>query len=457
MRNSSSREETTTGTGELKAVAKEAWELGTHAVHAAGNWLDNMRTSRMKERNQEHDGRQERSGYRQSAGEDQRYGSRAQGTAYQNRQEYGAPYGTSGGNEFEASRGNYAQRHAPWREQGLGRNDYPYDEHGSRAEARHHGYGMDEADRTYGQSSQRGDWNEDSQSQRFGSGRGMGGGGAGYGQGGQQQYGQPYGTQQYGSQQYGQDRYGQQQYAQGGYGPQQYGQQQYGQGGYGQQQYGQGPYAQQPYGQGQYGQQHYGQQYGREPYGQGQYGAQQRSGYGPAGPQEYRYGQQHSTYGQDQYRPGYSQSGGGYGQASYASGMQPGRSEMYGDEGRFEQGRSRRGMGPRNYTRTDERIREDVNERLMDDHHVDASSITVQVKDGTVTLSGTVDERWEKHRAEDIAEACSGVRDVQNNIRLASGGGATTSTSGSNATSQTGRSESGNGTSSGGSSSSKAN
>src|SRR5690606_10478005 len=114
---------------------------------------------------------------------------------------------------------------------------------------------------------------------------------------------------------------------------------------------------------------------------------------------------------------GYGNEGGGY---------------PYGSQGRPGQDRgfaSRCGLGPRNYTRTDERIREDVNERLMNDDHVDASGITVQVKDGTVTLSGTVDERWEKHRAEDIAEACSGVRDVQNNLRLASSASSASSSS----------------------------
>lgn len=79
---------------------------------------------------------------------------------------------------------------------------------------------------------------------------------------------------------------------------------------------------------------------------------------------------------------------------------------------------SRRGLGPRSYARTDERIREDVNERLMDDDHVDATEIEVAVKDATVTLSGSVRDRWQKHRAEDLADACSGVQDVRNQLRV---------------------------------------
>lgn len=77
-----------------------------------------------------------------------------------------------------------------------------------------------------------------------------------------------------------------------------------------------------------------------------------------------------------------------------------------------------RGRGPRNYQRSDERIREDVNDRLTDDPHVDASHIEVAVKDREVTLTGTVRSRFEKRHAEDIAEAVSGVTHVQNNLRV---------------------------------------
>ncbi|HYE51688.1 MAG TPA: BON domain-containing protein [Azospirillaceae bacterium] len=77
-----------------------------------------------------------------------------------------------------------------------------------------------------------------------------------------------------------------------------------------------------------------------------------------------------------------------------------------------------RGRGPRNYTRSDDRIRDDVNDRLTDDPYVDASEIDVTVSGGEVTLSGTVDTRHAKRRAEDIAEEISGVTHVQNNLRV---------------------------------------
>ena len=81
---------------------------------------------------------------------------------------------------------------------------------------------------------------------------------------------------------------------------------------------------------------------------------------------------------------------------------------------------SHRGRGPRNYTRSDDRIRDDVNDRLTDDPWLDASDIEVQVSNCEVTLSGAVESREDKRRAEDLAERVSGVRHVQNNIRVQS-------------------------------------
>jgi osmotically-inducible protein OsmY len=80
-----------------------------------------------------------------------------------------------------------------------------------------------------------------------------------------------------------------------------------------------------------------------------------------------------------------------------------------------------RGRGPKNYARSDERIREDVNDRLTEDVWIDASEIEVSVADGEVTLAGTVEDRRGKRRAEDIADGVSGVKHVQNNLRYTSG------------------------------------
>lgn len=76
------------------------------------------------------------------------------------------------------------------------------------------------------------------------------------------------------------------------------------------------------------------------------------------------------------------------------------------------------GMGPKGYKRADERISDEVHERLTDDPYVDASNISVSVSGGEVTLSGTVENREAKHRAERCVEDISGVSHVQNNLRV---------------------------------------
>lgn len=76
------------------------------------------------------------------------------------------------------------------------------------------------------------------------------------------------------------------------------------------------------------------------------------------------------------------------------------------------------GRGPKTYKRTDSRIHEDVNDRLTEDAYVDATDIDVLVKDGEVTLNGFIVDRADKRRAEDLAERVSGVKHVQNNLRV---------------------------------------
>lgn len=88
------------------------------------------------------------------------------------------------------------------------------------------------------------------------------------------------------------------------------------------------------------------------------------------------------------------------------------------------------GKGPSDYTRSDERIREDANDRLTEDWRVDARSVTVAVEKGEVTLSGTVPSRQEKHRAEETVERISGVKHVQNNLRVTSASTASTAMGG---------------------------
>lgn len=78
---------------------------------------------------------------------------------------------------------------------------------------------------------------------------------------------------------------------------------------------------------------------------------------------------------------------------------------------------SNRGRGPKNYQRSDTRIYEDICDRLSRGD-VDAEHIDVAVSNGEVTLSGTVNDRWDKRRAEDVADDIAGVREVHNHIRV---------------------------------------
>jgi len=88
---------------------------------------------------------------------------------------------------------------------------------------------------------------------------------------------------------------------------------------------------------------------------------------------------------------------------------------------RMDQQREHRGRGPKGYRRSDERIKEDVNDRLSDDYYIDASDVEVMVTNTEVTLTGTVNSREDKRRAEDIAESVSGVTNVENRLRVKQG------------------------------------
>ena len=115
----------------------------------------------------------------------------------------------------------------------------------------------------------------------------------------------------------------------------------------------------------------------------------------------------------------------GYGRSGYGD-AESGRSGQRGFAGR----------GPKGYQRSDERLRDEVSDRLMEHDEIDAGDIEVQVQDGEVTLTGTVPDRWMKRLAEDIAEQVMGVREVMNQVRIqnereSSGGQGGRSSSGS--------------------------
>jgi hypothetical protein len=100
-----------------------------------------------------------------------------------------------------------------------------------------------------------------------------------------------------------------------------------------------------------------------------------------------------------------------------------------GEHGRFGQQLSdagRRFLGrvnrivrnPKNYRRSDERIREDVCDRLSVSDEVDPVDIEVMVENGEVTLTGSVQTRQMKFIAEETADDVPGVHEVHNQLRV---------------------------------------
>ena len=133
-----------------------------------------------------------------------------------------------------------------------------------------------------------------------------------------------------------------------------------------------------------------------------------------------------SGYGYGSYGPGSSQGFQGYGQGtgrngSYGYGDRD--ASFYGGRYGFESEANRNrggfaGRGPKGYQRSDARINEDVCDRLCDAPDIDASNIEVKVERGEVTLAGSVSDRSDKRRAEDLIENVSGVQEVHNNLRV---------------------------------------
>lgn len=148
-------------------------------------------------------------------------------------------------------------------------------------------------------------------------------------------------------------------------------------------------------------------------------------GYGSSGTGNYRgYGGGGGSYtgGQREYTGrGEMRNEGGHGLADMDEGYRSYGQGLDWREGSYRQDQEsgqHRGRGPRGYRRSDERIREDVCDCLSDDDRLDASNIDVIVKEGEVQLSGSVTSREDKRRAESLVECISGVKEVQNGIRV---------------------------------------
>jgi len=118
--------------------------------------------------------------------------------------------------------------------------------------------------------------------------------------------------------------------------------------------------------------------------------------------------------------------GGGYGGDWRGQG---GRDQRFGNMGETNYGNpsygnsnygssSTKGRAPRGYKRSDERIQDDICDRLMQDGRVDASDVEVKVSNGEVTLTGTIESRSLKHHIENMVDAISGVQEIHNQLRI---------------------------------------
>ncbi|HEX2595444.1 MAG TPA: BON domain-containing protein [Luteimonas sp.] len=357
---------------ELKAAARDAMRVGSQWAHNALQWIDE-RSSEMNNRNREHEQRERNQRDRYSASgsgsRESEYGASQQ---YESQHYASRPSGQSGVLGGRQGRDRDIQAESGWRQpQHMGREgSYPQssENFGSRGEYERGGSGSMYGSSGYEGGSQRNQYGQYAGSQGRSQEYAGAGRSSGYGAGRQefddQDFSQDYsqGSSHYGSQGFGA------QGSQGVYGPQGFG----AQGGIGARssEYGLGP-----------GYSNSG-NYAGGSYGSGGYS---REGYG---------GSQSAQGGSGQWR------------ATDSTGQGYGGSTSY------------RGLGPKNYTRSDERIREDLNEKLTEAHDIDASGLSVEVNNGVATLTGSVDQRWMKHRAEDLAESCSGVSDVNNQIRV---------------------------------------
>jgi osmotically-inducible protein OsmY len=113
-------------------------------------------------------------------------------------------------------------------------------------------------------------------------------------------------------------------------------------------------------------------------------------------------------------------SGGGV----FSSGSYGGGAEYYSVTGMYEnplleeKNRPHKGKGPKGYKRSDDRIHDEICDRLTHHPLIDASTMDVQVQNGEVTFIGEVTDRRMKHMAEDVADGVSGVREIHNQLRV---------------------------------------
>ncbi len=69
--------------------------------------------------------------------------------------------------------------------------------------------------------------------------------------------------------------------------------------------------------------------------------------------------------------------------------------------------------------RSDDKIYEEIRELLTNSPDLDASEVELHVESGEVTLTGTIDSRDARWLAEDLVNSVTGVREVNNRLKVA--------------------------------------
>ena len=154
--------------------------------------------------------------------------------------------------------------------------------------------------------------------------------------------------------------------------------------------------------------------------GRGERGPRGSTTYGPGGERGY----EGEYQGQGAGRYGYRYEGEGTGwRGTFGRGepWERGEEREQGPMARLKEGvRKLTGKGPKGYRRSDERIQEDVSERIARSG-VDASGVEVKVASGEVTLTGFVERREDKRLLDDLVDDVFGVEEVHNHLRLSRG------------------------------------
>lgn len=81
-----------------------------------------------------------------------------------------------------------------------------------------------------------------------------------------------------------------------------------------------------------------------------------------------------------------------------------------------------RGLAPKGYSRSDERIREDICDELTRRSDIDPSRLTVRVENGDVTIEGTVRDLETRRLVDEVASRSVGIKQVHNELRVEGAG-----------------------------------